>query len=94
MTCYLTLVEEARLLYLIHLDEMRRVAALANEAHKRRIEAQYDCNVKPHSFLEGDLVLIYDQEADKIGTRKFEPLWHDLYIFKHILAKDAYDLVD
>ena len=73
---------------------MRREAQLANEAHKRRIKAQYDKNVQPHIFSEGDLVLLYDQEADVIGTRKFEPLCHDPYIVKRVLAKGAYELVD
>ena len=41
-----------------------------------------------------DLVLIYDQEADVIGTRRFEPLWHGPYIFKRVLSKGAYNLVD
>ena len=72
----ITSEEEARLLNLIHLDETRREAQLANEAHKRHIKAQYNKNVQPCIFLEGDLVLIYDQEADVIGTGKFEPLWH------------------
>ena len=66
--------EEVRLLNLIHLDETRREAQLANEAHKRCIRAQYDKNFWPRIFLEGDLVLIYDQEADVIGTGKFKPL--------------------
>ena len=39
------------------------------------------------------MVLIYDQEADVTGTRKFEPLWHGPYIFKRVLAKGAYELV-
>ena len=62
--------------------------------HKRRIKAQYDRNVKPHIFLEGDLVFLYDQEANLIGTRKFEPLWHGPYIVKRVLAKGAYELFD
>ena len=40
-----TLEEEARLLNLIHLDETRREAQMANEAHRIRIKAQYDKNV-------------------------------------------------
>ena len=36
--------EEARLLNLIHLDEMRREAQLAKEMHKRCIKVQYDKN--------------------------------------------------
>ena len=86
--------EEARLFNHIHLDEMHREAQLANEAHKRCIKAQYDKHVQPCIFSEGDLVLLYDLEADVIGTRKFEPLWHDPYIVKRVLAKGAYDLVD
>ena len=85
--------EEARLLNLIHLDEMHREAQLANEAHKRRIKVQYDKNFQPRIFLEGDLVLIYDQKANVIGTRKFKPLWHGPYIVKRVLAKSAYKLV-
>ena len=73
---------------------MCRQAQLANEVHKRRIKVQYDKNFQPRIFSEGDLVLLYDQEADVIGTGKFEPLWHSPYIFKRFLAKVAYELVD
>jgi len=86
--------EEARFLELIHIDETCREAALANKAHKKWIRAQYDHNVKPHIFSEGDLVLLYDQEANKLGTGKFESLWMGPYIVKHVLAKGAYNLVD
>ena len=86
--------EEARLLDLIHLNETCREDALANEAHKRRIKVQYDRNVNPHIFSEGDLALLYDQEADLMGTRKFEPLWHGTYIVKRVMDKGTYELVD
>ena len=86
--------EEACLLNLIHLDEMSREAQLANEVHKRCIKAQYDKHVQPFIFSEGDLVLLYDKEADVIGTGKFEPLWHFPYIVKKILAKGSSKLVD
>ena len=58
--------EEASFLELIHLDETRRDFSLANKSHKKRIKLQYDRNVKPRIFLEGDLVLLYDQGADKL----------------------------
>ena len=86
--------EEVRLFNLIHLDETHREAQLANEAHKRCIKAQYDKNVQPRIYSEGDLVLLYDQEADVIGIGRFEPLWHGPYIVKRVLAKGAYKLVD
>ena len=40
------------------------------------------------------MVFLYDQEADKLGTRKFEPLWTGPYIVKHVLEKCTYELVD
>ena len=53
-------IDKERFLYLNKLDKTRRDAALANEAHKRRMKVQYDRTVQPRSFNEGDLVLTYD----------------------------------
>eukprot|EP00253_Pinus_taeda_P030694 PITA_30694 len=89
-----TFEEETHFLELIHLDETCRDAALANEVHKKCIKAQYDKNVKPHVFSEGDLVLLYDKESDKLGAGKFEPLWMGPCIVKRVLTKGAYELVD
>ena len=86
--------EEARFLDLIQLDETHRDAALANEAHKKWVNAQFDKNVKPRVFSEGDLVLLYDQESDKLGAGKFKSLWMGPYIVKSVLAKGSYELVD
>ena len=51
---------EARLVELEQLDETRRDAATANEAHKCLIKIQYDKSVRPRIFFEGDLVLVYE----------------------------------
>jgi hypothetical protein len=51
-----TSTEEERLLYLAHIN-----ATLANEAHKKHVKYQYDKSIHPRVFLEGDLVLVYDQ---------------------------------
>ena len=45
-----TSTEEEHLLHLTHLDETWGDAALANEAHKRRIKVQHDKSVKPGIF--------------------------------------------
>ena len=89
-----TYEEEAHFLELIHLDETRRDVALANEVHKKKIKVQYDRNIKPRIFSEGDLVFLYDKEADKLGVGKFEPMWMGPYIVKRVLEKGAYELVD
>ena len=46
------------------------------------MKSQYDWSVRPRVFSEGDLVLVYDQDNDKLGARKFEPMWHGPYIVK------------
>jgi hypothetical protein len=76
------------------LDETCRDSSLANEAHHKRIKSQYDKSVHPQTFAEGDLVLVYDQAHDKLGTGKLEPMWHGPYIMKHVLHRGAYELVD
>ena len=49
---------EEHLLHLENLDEQRRDALTANEAHKNRVKNQYDKSVKPRIFFEGELVLL------------------------------------
>ena len=89
-----TTSEEERFLYLMQLDESRRDASLVNEAHKRRVNAQFDRTVKPRTFSEGDLVLVYDQDNDELEKGKFEPMWYGPYIVRKVLEKGAYELVD
>ena len=84
---------EKRLVYLEQLDETRRYATMSNDVHKRNIKAQYDKSIKPIVFSEGDLVLVYDQENDTLGAGKFVSMWLGPYIVKHVLGKDAYELV-
>ena len=47
--------EEKHFLYLAQLDENRRNAVIANEAHVKRVKAQYDRSITPRNFSEGDL---------------------------------------
>lgn len=86
--------EEKRFLYFSQLYENQQNAAIANEAHVKRIKAQYDRSVSPRNFSEGDLVLLYDQANDKLGAGKFVPMWHGPFILKRKLAKGAYELID
>eukprot|EP00253_Pinus_taeda_P016607 PITA_16607 len=86
--------EEKRLLYLAQLYENRCNVALAVETHAKWIKTQYDRNVTPRNFSEGDLVLLYDQANDKLGDGKFVPMWHGPYIVKRKVEKGAYELED
>jgi hypothetical protein len=58
------------------------------------VKTHFDNSVNPRSFVEGDLVLLYDQANDKLGAGKLEPMWHGPYIVKRVLQKGAYELID
>jgi hypothetical protein len=89
-----TSAKEECFLYLSKLDKTRRDATLVNEAHKKWIKNQYNKSIHPWTFAEGDLVLVYDQAHEKLGTGKLEHLWHGPYIMKRVLHKGTYELVD
>ena len=58
------------------------------------MKTHFNHNVHPRSFVEGDLVLLYDQAKDKLGAGKLEPMWLGPYIVKKVLQKGACELVD
>ena len=64
----------------MRLDETRCDATLVIEAQKKRVKAQYVKHVNPRVFSEGDLVLLYEQDRDMLGARKFEAMWRGPYI--------------
>jgi hypothetical protein len=88
-----TSTEEEHLLYLMQLDETHRDATLVIETQKKCVKSQYDKHVKPCVFSEGDLVLLYEQDHDLLGAKKFEAMWRGPYIVKRVLEKGAYELV-
>jgi hypothetical protein len=69
-------------------------ATLVIEAQKKCVKAQYNKHVRPHVFSEGDMVLLYEQDRDMLGGRKFEAMWRGPYIVIQVLEKGAYELVD
>jgi hypothetical protein len=89
-----TFVEEECLLYLMQLDETHCDATLVIEPHKKNVKSQYEKHVKPCVFSEGVLVLLYEQDRDLLGAKKFESMWQGPYIVKQMLEKGAYELVD
>ena len=71
-----------------------KLAALVIKAQKKWIKAHFEQSVSPRSLTKGDLILLYDQAHDKLGTGKFQPIWHGPYIVKHVLQNGAYELID
>ena len=65
-----------------------------NEAHKKRIRAQYEKSVQPCAYNEGDLLLTYDQRYEKLGKGKFESMWYSPFVIAKVLEKGAYELMD
>ena len=62
----------------------------AIKATKTLSKSYYDSHVHPHTFSEGDMVLVYDQANDKLGKGKFESMWYGPYVAHHFLEKGAY----
>jgi hypothetical protein len=79
--------------WLVYLEQ-HRDAALANEAHKHKFKCQYDSFVHPPILSKGDLVLVYDQDKETLGARKFKPMWFGPFIIKEVLKKGTYRQVD
>ena len=48
----------------------------------------------PHTFSEGDMVLVYEKPNDKLGKGKFDSMWYEPYVIHHFLGKGAYTLID
>ena len=89
-----TTLEEERFLYLNKLDENRQDVTLANEVHRWRIKSQYDQSIQSHLYSQGDLVVTYNQQHDKLVGGKLESMWHGPYIVNLVLEKGAYELID
>jgi hypothetical protein len=76
------------------LDETLHDVSLINDTYQKRMKNKYGKSIQPRTFAEGDLVLAYDQDHDKLGVGKLEPMWHGPYIIKHVLHRGFYELVD
>jgi hypothetical protein len=83
---------EECLIHLEHLDEQRWDASTDIEENKQRVKVQYNKFFCPRQYVEGDLVLLYDQARELLGERKFNPMWHGPYIVRRVLEKGAYEL--
>ena len=66
---------------------------MALEVNKHRVKVQYDKSIHLRKFIEGDLVLLWDQDKEPLGVGNFNPMWHGPYIVKRVLEKGAYELV-
>ena len=85
---------EERPLHLEHLDEQCRDALETNQAHKNRVKSQYDKSFKPQIFSEEELVLLWDEDKEPMGARKFRSMWLGPYVMSKVLNKGAYELID
>ena len=83
---------ERHLVHLESLDEKHQDASTTIEVNKRCVKFQYDKYVCPRLYVEGDLVLLYDQAKELLGSGKFKPMCHGPYIMRHVLEKGAYEL--
>ena len=72
----------------------RRATLQMIEATKTRLNSHYDSHTHPRTFSKGDLVLIYNQDNDKIGKGKFDSMWYGPYAIHRCLDKGEYILAE
>jgi hypothetical protein len=83
---------ERCLVHLENLDEQHRYTSTTIEENKKCVKVQYDNSIYPLLYVEGDLVLLYDQDKEPLGEAKFNPMWHGPYIMQRVLEKGACEL--
>ena len=60
--------------------------------NKRHVKVQYDKSICPRLYVEGELVLLYDQAKEPLGEGNFKPMWQSPYIVRRVLEKGSYEL--
>jgi hypothetical protein len=80
------------LIHLELLDEQRRDASKAIEVNKQCVKVQYDKYICPWKYIEGELVLLYNQAREPLGEVNFNLMCHYPYIMQCVLEKVAYEL--
>ena len=83
---------EECLLHLEHLDEQRRDALIANQAHKNRVKNQYDKSANLRFFLKGNLSCSGIKTKKTLGVGKIRSMWLGPYVVSNFLKKGAYEL--
>jgi hypothetical protein len=78
------------IMHLQSLYEKHHDASMDIEENKQCVKFQYDKTICPWQYVEGDLVLLYDQAKEPLGEEKFKTMWHGPYIMRHVLEKGAY----
>ena len=81
---------EECLFYLQQLDGHKRDVIATKEEHIIHMKAQHDKLIHPRVFLKGDMVYVYDQDHDELGSRKFNSMWLCPYVVRQVLNKGAY----
>jgi len=56
--------------------------------------SKHDKSFYPRLYVEGELVLLYDQDKEPLGAGKFNPMWDGPYIVRRVMEKGAYELQD
>ena len=70
-----------RMIELIELEEKRGKAMQTLELHQQQVKKSFDKKARVRIFKEGDLVLKWDADREKIGRHSnFDALWSGPYL--------------
>jgi hypothetical protein len=74
------------------MDKQHRDTSTTIKANTIHAKVQYDKSFYPWLYVEGELVLLYDQDEEPPGAGNFKPMWHGPYIVQRVLKKGSYEL--
>ena len=74
-------VMTVRIEELMEIEEKKSQAMQTLEIHQQQVRRSFDRKAKVRTFREGDLVLKWDAEREKLGRHsKFDTLWSGPYL--------------
>ncbi|KAH9302549.1 hypothetical protein KI387_014132, partial [Taxus chinensis] len=84
---------EARYVELMELEEIRRHAMQTMEKDQAMIKRTFDKKAKERTFQEGDLVLKWDADREKLGRHsKFDAIWSGPYMVTGCKNNNSFQL--
>ena len=77
----------------MELEEKRGQAMQTLETHQQHVKKSFDRKARVRIFREGDLVLKWDADREKLGRySKFDALWSGPYLIDSCKQANAFQL--
>ncbi len=83
---------QERVMYLNKLEEERDKLVDHITKHQMKLKQIFDMRAKPHNFLKGDEVLLWDRRETKEVHSKFDSLWKGQFVISETVGLNTFRL--